>query len=72
MKKQILSFAFGAMIIGSVAAGCSSEKKAGNADSTAVDTATMDSAQKAKMREKQMKKDTAQPAKTIEDTAKLN
>jgi|GEM_PF-1969862 len=68
MKKQILSFALAAMTIGSVAVGCSSEKKAGSSDSTAVDTASMDSAQKAKMMRKQMQKDTARPAKTIQDT----
>jgi len=67
MKKQILSIAVAVMMIGSITAGCSSEKKAGNIDST-----TMDSAQKAKMRKKQMMKDTAKPAKTIEDTAKLD
>ncbi|HWZ35619.1 MAG TPA: hypothetical protein VNW51_05630 [Mucilaginibacter sp.] len=68
MKKQILSFALAAMMIGSIAAGCSSEKNAGNA----ADTTKMDSVKKAKMRKKQMRKDTAKPAKTIEDTAKLN
>lgn len=72
MKKQILSFVLIATMIGSVAAGCSSEKKAGNSDSTAIDTAGMDSAQKAKMLKKQMQKDTATPAKTIMDTAKVN
>ncbi|GAA4090083.1 hypothetical protein [Mucilaginibacter panaciglaebae] len=72
MKNQILSFAFAAMMIGSVTAGCSSEKKAGGSDSTAVDTAGMDSAHKAKALRKKMQKDTATPAKTLEDTAKLN
>lgn len=68
MKKQILSIALAVMMIGSIAAGCSSEKKAGNA----ADTAKMDSLKKAKMIKKKMMKDTAKPAKTIEDTAKLN
>lgn len=68
MKKQILSFALAAMMIGSITAGCSSEKKAGSSD----DTTNMDSAQKAKIRKKRMMKDTAKPAKTIEDTAKLD
>lgn len=67
MKKQILSFAFIAMMIGSVAAGCGSQKSAGDTD-----TAAMDSAQKAKMMKKQMQKDTATPAKTIMDTAKVH
>jgi hypothetical protein len=68
MKKQILSFALVATMIGAMAAGCSSEKKAGSTE----DTAAMDSAQKAKAMRKQMEKDTATPAKTIADTAKLN
>lgn len=72
MKKQILSVAVIAMMIGSVAVGCSSERKAGDSDSTAVDTAGMDSAQKAKAMRKQMQKDTATPAKTLEDTLPSN
>lgn len=70
MKRQILSFALATAMLGTMAMGCSSEKKAGNSDSTAVDTASMDSAQKAKMMKKQMQKDTATPAKTIEDTVR--
>lgn len=70
MKKKILNFALVAMMIGSVAAGCSSEKN--GSDSTAVDTTGMDSAQKAKVMRKQMKKDTARPAKTLEDTLPSN
>ncbi|MFD2871578.1 hypothetical protein ACFS5N_03790 [Mucilaginibacter ximonensis] len=70
MKRQILNFALATAIFGIIATGCSSEKKAGNSDSTAVDTASMDSAKKAKMMKKQMQKDTATPAKTIEDTVK--
>lgn len=41
MKKHILSIALVATMIGSIAAGCSSEKKAGGSDSTSVDTAKM-------------------------------
>lgn len=43
MKKQILSFALVATMIGSIAAGCSSEKKASGSDSTATDTSKMTS-----------------------------
>ncbi|MFD0764924.1 hypothetical protein ACFQZI_08660 [Mucilaginibacter lutimaris] len=39
MKKQILSFALVATMIGSIAAGCSSEKKTGGSDSTQTDSA---------------------------------
>ena len=39
MKKQILSFALVATMIGSIAAGCSSEKKTGSSDSTQTDSA---------------------------------
>jgi hypothetical protein len=38
MKKHILSFALVATIIGSIAVGCSSQKKAGGSDSTSKDT----------------------------------
>jgi hypothetical protein len=39
MKKQILSFAVVAMLIGGIATGCSSEKKAGDgSDSTKMDS----------------------------------
>lgn len=39
MKKQILSFAVVAMMIGGIATGCSSEKKAGDgSDSTKMDS----------------------------------
>ncbi|RYU92318.1 hypothetical protein EWM62_02460 [Mucilaginibacter terrigena] len=42
MKKQFLSFALVATMIGSIAASCSSEKKTGGSDSTMTDsTATM-------------------------------
>ena len=72
MKKQILGFALVAIMIGSVTAGCSSEKAGSSA--TAVDTAKMDSAKQAKKmaraERRQMQKDTATPAKTIEDTVK--
>lgn len=68
MKKQILSFAMAAMLIGTVAVGCSSEKQANGT----LDTAGLDSAKKAKLLEKQMRKDTAKPARMIADTAKLN
>jgi len=40
MKKQILSFALVAMMIGSIAAGCSSTKNASSADSTGTVTDT--------------------------------
>jgi hypothetical protein len=39
MKKHILGFALVATMIGSIATGCSSEKKAGGSDSTAKDSA---------------------------------
>ncbi|MGY4536587.1 hypothetical protein ACVW0P_000994 [Mucilaginibacter sp. UYNi724] len=39
MKKQVLSFALVATMIGSIAAGCSSEKKTGSSDSTKTDSA---------------------------------
>ncbi|AMR33032.1 hypothetical protein A0256_17205 [Mucilaginibacter sp. PAMC 26640] len=42
MKKQMLSFALVATMIGSIAAGCSSEKKAGSGtDSTSTDSSSM-------------------------------
>jgi hypothetical protein len=41
MKKQMLSLAIMAAMIGSVAMGCSSTKKAGGSDSTASDSAKM-------------------------------
>lgn len=41
MKKHILSFAIVATMIGSIAAGCGSEKKASGSDSTSTDTAKM-------------------------------
>ncbi|WP_162996396.1 hypothetical protein [Mucilaginibacter celer] len=41
MKKQILSFALVAAMIGGIATGCSSEKKAGDgSDTTKMDTAS--------------------------------
>lgn len=48
MKKQILSFAIAAAIMGSVAAGCSSQKSTGSsADSVAIkDSMTRDSMSK--------------------------
>lgn len=41
MKKQILSLALVATMIGAIATGCSSEKKAGGSDSTSTDTSKM-------------------------------
>ena len=41
MKKQILSMALVATMVGAIAAGCSSEKKAGGSDSTSTDTSKM-------------------------------
>ncbi|WP_143822046.1 hypothetical protein [Mucilaginibacter pedocola] len=42
MKKQILSFALVATIVGAVAAGCGSEKKAGDGtDTTKTDSAAV-------------------------------
>ncbi|NHA02881.1 hypothetical protein G7092_03705 [Mucilaginibacter sp. HC2] len=41
MKKQILSLALVATMVGAIAAGCSSEKKAGGSDSTSTDTSKM-------------------------------
>ena len=38
MKKQILIFALVATVIGSIATGCSSEKKTGTGDSTSTDS----------------------------------
>ncbi|MBB6109581.1 hypothetical protein SAMN05421821_1046 [Mucilaginibacter lappiensis] len=38
MKKQILSLALVATMMGAIATGCSSEKKAGGSDSTSTDT----------------------------------
>ncbi|MBB5394460.1 MULTISPECIES: hypothetical protein [unclassified Mucilaginibacter] len=64
MKKQFLSFALVATMIGSIAAGCSSEKKTGGSDSTMTDsTATMatpapDSAKMDTMRKDTTTKDT--------------
>ena len=62
MKKQILSFALVATMIGSLAVGCSSEKKAGTSDSTSTDTS--------KMTTDTSKKDTAKTDTTKKDTTK--
>ncbi|MBB6127819.1 hypothetical protein [Mucilaginibacter lappiensis] len=43
MKKKILSLALVATMIGTIASGCSSEKKAGGSDSTSTDTSKMTS-----------------------------
>lgn len=59
MKKQILSFALVAVMIGSVAAGCSSTKNASGADSTGTVTDTTH-----KMAPDTMVKDTTKPDTT--------
>lgn len=61
MKKQILSFALVATMIGSIAAGCSSEKKAGTGDSTSTDSTAVTTPAATDT----MKKDT-----TVTDTTK--
>ncbi|TSJ39192.1 hypothetical protein FO440_15625 [Mucilaginibacter corticis] len=60
MKKQILSFALVATMIGSLAVGCSSEKKAGTSDSTSTDTSKMASP------------DTGKKDTTKKDTGKMS
>jgi hypothetical protein len=61
MKKQILRFALVAAMIGSIAAGCSSEKSAsGSSDSTTMDSTKMSAPAKTDttMRTDTMRKDT--------------
>lgn len=41
MKKNILNFALVMVMIGTIAAGCSSKKKTSGSDSTSTDTAKM-------------------------------
>lgn len=66
MKKQIFSFAAIAMIIGSIAAGCSSEKATNGSDSTKTDsTATMAPGDTTKAADSTMRGDT-----TKKDTTK--
>lgn len=66
MKKQILSVALVAAMIGSIATGCSSEKKAGSGtDSTATDSTSM----MAKPDSSAMK-DTAKKDTVMKDTTK--
>lgn len=68
MKKHILSIALVATMIGSIAAGCSSEKKAGGSDSTSTDTAKMTAPDTTK------KTDTGKmttPATTTDSTKKM-
>ncbi|RKR83153.1 hypothetical protein BDD43_3355 [Mucilaginibacter gracilis] len=43
MKKQVLSFALVAAMIGSIAAGCSSTKKTDGSDTTSTTTTVKDS-----------------------------
>jgi len=60
MKKQILSFALVAAIIGSIAAGCGSSKDASSADSTGTrkDTTTTKMSTDTMKKDTSMKKDT--------------
>ncbi|GGH05431.1 coproporphyrinogen III oxidase [Mucilaginibacter phyllosphaerae] len=65
MKKQILSFALVATMVGTIATGCSSEKKAGTGDSTSTDSTATMAAPTDSAKTDTMKKDT-----TTTDTTK--
>ena len=59
MKKYILNFALVAAMIGSIAAGCSSQKTAGSSDTTKKDTSKVVTPAPADtMKKDTMKKDT--------------
>jgi pentapeptide MXKDX repeat protein len=58
MKKHILGFALIAAMIGSIATGCSSQKKAGDSDTTMKDTSKLTAPADTMKKDTAMKKDT--------------
>ena len=61
MKKQILSFAFVAALIGSIAAGCSSVNETVGSDTTAVDSPSTTTPRDTVVKTDTAKRDTVKP-----------
>lgn len=61
MKKKILSFAFVAAMIGSIAAGCSSVSETVGSDSTVVDSTSVTAPADTSVKTDTVKRDTVKP-----------